>query len=124
MSTPADRTCVSCGRRIEWRRKWERDWEQIRYCSAACRRRGVTQTDTLLEEAILDLLASGARSGTVSPSDAADAVTARNDTGEDLAEPARRAARRLVHSGQVVIVQGSRVVDPSTAKGPFRIRRV
>ncbi|WP_347813675.1 DUF3253 domain-containing protein [Allobranchiibius sp. GilTou38] len=123
MSTPADRTCVSCGRRIEWRRKWERDWEQVRYCSAACRRRGVTQTDTLLEKAILRLLASGSRTATIAPSDAAEAVSARGDVDEDLAEPARRAARRLVESGQVVIVQGSRVVDPSTAKGPFRIRR-
>jgi hypothetical protein len=39
-------------------------------------------------------------------------------------EPARRAARRLVAAGEVEIVQGGRVVDPSTAKGPIRIRRV
>jgi hypothetical protein len=29
-----------------------------------------------------------------------------------------------VVSGDVEIVQGGRVVDPSTAKGPIRIRRV
>ena len=39
-------------------------------------------------------------------------------------EPARRAARRLVASGEVEITQAGRVVDPSTAKGPIRIRRV
>jgi hypothetical protein len=40
-----------------------------------------------------------------------------------LMEPARMAARRLVAQGEVEIVQGGRAVDPSTAKGPIRIRR-
>ena len=37
-------------------------------------------------------------------------------------EPARAAARRLVADGVVDITQGGVVVDPSTAKGPIRIR--
>jgi hypothetical protein len=37
-------------------------------------------------------------------------------------EPARRAARRLVAQGSVEITQHGRVVDPSTARGPIRIR--
>ena len=42
----------------------------------------------------------------------------------ELMEPARSAARRLVAADQVVITQRGVVVDPSTAKGPIRIRRV
>jgi hypothetical protein len=38
-----------------------------------------------------------------------------------VAEPARAAARRLSVEGRVVITQEGRRVDPSTAKGPFRI---
>ena len=38
-------------------------------------------------------------------------------------EPARRAARRLVDRGEVVITQKGKVVDPSTAKGAIRIRK-
>jgi hypothetical protein len=38
-------------------------------------------------------------------------------------EPARRAARRLVAAGTLEITQGGRVVDPSTARGPIRLRR-
>jgi hypothetical protein len=38
-------------------------------------------------------------------------------------EPVRRAARRLVAAGEAEITQGGNVVDPSTAKGPIRIRR-
>ncbi|RLV47557.1 DUF2256 and DUF3253 domain-containing protein [Nocardioides mangrovicus] len=116
------KTCASCGRRIEWRKKWERDWDQVRYCSASCRRRGVTDDDERLERSILDLLSRRARSATICPSDAARDV-GTDDTWRDLMEPARRAARRLVAAGKVEITQGGRVVDPSTAKGPIRIRR-
>jgi hypothetical protein len=29
--------CQCCGRPFTWRKKWARDWEQVRYCSDACR---------------------------------------------------------------------------------------
>ena len=38
-------------------------------------------------------------------------------------ERSREAARRLVADGEIVITQRGRVVDPSTAKGPIRLRR-
>ncbi len=117
-ATPPAKACVACGRRIEWRRKWERDWEQVRYCSTACRG-GPGRVDRELEAAITRLL--GARSGTMCPSEAAREVG--GDDWRPLVEPARRAARRLVAAGEVEIVQGGRVVDPSTARGPVRIRR-
>lgn len=33
----APRTCERCGLPFEWRKKWERDWEQVKYCSDRCR---------------------------------------------------------------------------------------
>ena len=121
---PEPKTCQSCGRTIEWRKKWERDWDQVRYCSTACRKRGVTDEDRRLETTILDLLAQRARTSTICPSDAARAVGGDDEqTWRDLMEPARRAARRLVDRGEVVITQGGKVVDPSRAKGAIRIRR-
>jgi hypothetical protein len=105
---------------MEWRKAWARNWDQVRYCSDACRRHRVTATDTALEQAILDLL--DARAGTICPSEAARAVDAEG--WRDLMEPARQAARRLVARDEVEITQGGHVVDPSTAKGPIRIRRV
>jgi hypothetical protein len=30
--------CVVCQRPFTWRRKWARDWEQVRHCSERCRR--------------------------------------------------------------------------------------
>lgn len=32
--------CAACARPFSWRKKWERDWENVRYCSDACRARG------------------------------------------------------------------------------------
>jgi len=109
-----------CGRRITWRKAWERDWAQARYCSTGCRRRGLRDSDGALETAIRELLA--ARAATICPSEAARRIDPEG--WRELMEPARMAARRLVARGEVQIVQGGRVVDPSTAKGPIRIRRV
>ncbi|MGB3186065.1 MAG: DUF2256 and DUF3253 domain-containing protein [Ornithinimicrobium sp.] len=138
---PEAKVCVACGRRLEWRKKWERDWDQVRYCSSGCRRRGVRDIDRDLEAAILELLAARARGATICPSEAARRVapgpgegratgstsgSAGADSGDawrDLMESARRAARRLVADGRVEITQNGRVVDPSTASGPIRIRR-
>ena len=29
--------CLGCGRPFAWRKKWERVWDQVRYCSEACK---------------------------------------------------------------------------------------
>ena len=34
------KTCVSCGRPFVWRRKWARDWDQVKFCSDRCRATG------------------------------------------------------------------------------------
>ena len=31
--------CAVCGRAMTWRKAWARNWEQVRYCSDACRQR-------------------------------------------------------------------------------------
>jgi hypothetical protein len=113
--------CASCGRRFEWRRRWAAQWEAIRYCSAACRRRRVTATDRALERTILGLLDERASGATLCPSEVARSFAP--DRWRDLMEPARRAARRLVASGRIEILQHGRVVEPSNARGPIRLRR-
>ncbi len=121
MSTVPTKVCAVCGRTISWRKKWERDWESVKYCSAGCRKAGLTLSDKTLERMILDLLAQRAADQTICPSEVARAIG--GDNWRELMEPARSAARRLVSAGQVEITQHGGVVDPSTAKGPIRIRR-
>jgi hypothetical protein len=117
----ADKTCASCGRRIEWRAKWAKNWDAVKYCSDACRSHRVDATDLKLEETIATLLAARAQDATICPSDAARAIG--GEEWRDLMEPSRRAARRMVARGELQITQGGSVVDPSTAKGPIRLRR-
>jgi len=124
-TTPhADKLCKRCGRAFSWRKKWERDWDAIKYCSDACRGEKPAATDTQLEAAILSLLAERGRDKTICPSEAAKLVGGRETRHdwETLMEPARAAARRLVAAGRIVITQKGRVVDPSTAKGPIRLK--
>ena len=115
------KTCVRCGRTMQWRAKWARNWDQVKYCSDACRRARTTAQDEALEAAILALLGKRARDASICPSEAAQAVGGAE--WRTLMETARMAARRLVARGVVEITQGGKVVDPSRAKGPIRIRR-
>lgn len=34
------KVCAHCGLPFTWRRKWARDWEQVKYCSDRCRQAG------------------------------------------------------------------------------------
>jgi hypothetical protein len=103
----AEKTCASCGRLIEWRKKWAKNWAEVRYCSDACRSRRISASDLALEAEILSRLEALPRGRTI-PS-APD-------------EPSRRAARRLTATGRIELLQSGRIVDPSTAKGEFQLR--
>ena len=84
------------------------------YCSTACRRRGITEADRGAEEAIR---------GAVRHSAGATSLSAISWDAQHP-ETLRRAARRLVAAGEIEMIQGGRVVDPSTAVGEVSIRRV
>ena len=105
---------------ITWREKWADCWDEVKYCSAACRGRKLGDVDRALEVAILSLLSQRDFGKTICPSEAARAVD--EDRWRELMEPARMAARRLVNAGKIVITQGGQPVDPSRAKGPIRLR--
>ncbi|PLL13681.1 DUF2256 domain-containing protein [Tabrizicola sp. TH137] len=32
-----EKTCATCGRPFAWRKKWEKVWDEVRYCSDRCR---------------------------------------------------------------------------------------
>jgi hypothetical protein len=91
-------------------------------CSRACSARGLDETDAHLEATIEQLLDAGARGATICPSEACRVVF--GDVDAEHMEQTRRAARRLVVSGRLVITQKGAVVDPSRARGPIRLRRV
>jgi hypothetical protein len=34
------KVCPVCGRPFSWRRKWARDWDNVKFCSDRCRAAG------------------------------------------------------------------------------------
>ncbi len=32
------KTCLVCNRPFTWRKKWETNWDAVKYCSEKCRR--------------------------------------------------------------------------------------
>jgi hypothetical protein len=105
------------------RARWAGVEDEVRWCSDACRRRRVAPVDRALEEAVLALLGERSARATICPSEAARRVAGEDEEAwRPLMEPARRAARRLVARGVVEITQRGSVVDPSSAKGPIRVR--
>jgi hypothetical protein len=115
------RICAVCGRSITWRRKWARDWDKIKYCSDACRKRGLSERDRQIEQIIVDLLEARARDASICPSEAARRLADGGDWRVEM-ESVRMAARRLRRAGVIDITQAGRAVDPDTAKGPIRLR--
>jgi len=81
----AAKTCPACGRSIEWRKKWERSWDSVRFCSDACRRNKPGAQDAALEETILRLLHGRGAGKTICPSEAARMVAGGGALSDDRA---------------------------------------
>ena len=124
MTMRPEKYCAICGRRMVWRRKWRSNWDNVRYCSRACRHRGLNENDRRLEAVIIELLRMRGAGKTICPSEAARIVAGNRspDSWRALMPAARKAARRLVAKGRVDILQKGRPVDASTARGAIRIR--
>jgi len=122
--TREKKDCVVCGRRMVWRKRWRKNWENVRYCSKACRRRGLTESDRNLETAILALLKKQRAGAGIFLDDVVAMVTGADARRQQtpLLPAARNAARRLYNQSAVDILVHGRPADPSTAKGHFRIR--
>jgi len=33
-----EKICATCGKQMHWRKRWEKVWTQVKYCSERCRR--------------------------------------------------------------------------------------
>ena len=44
-----EKVCAACSRPFVWRKKWARDWANVKYCSDACRtgKRGRISSTTM-----------------------------------------------------------------------------
>ena len=109
-----EKTCARCGRGFSWRKKWERDWDEVRYCSAACRRQGIGARDRANEATILQALEAAPPRGI---------PLEQLATSSNQIEPLRQAARRLALEGRLKLTQSGRDIDPRALRGAVMIRR-
>ncbi len=110
--------CEVCGREIEFRKKWAKTFDQIKYCSEKCRR---NKNKTNYEQQILDLLQARGADKTICPS---EVLLEEQKQNKEIMEAVRSSARLLVSQGLIVFTQKGQVVDPSTAKGPIRLKLI
>ena len=115
------KNCSSCGRSFTWRKSFAKNWEDVKYCSNACRKRKLSKIDQQIENSILELLEAETYSNPLSTDQIADFLDFGND--KNLLESIKRAARRLEMKSFVIITQDGKRVDSSTAKGHFQIRK-
>lgn len=117
---PDPKNCTVCGREITWRKKWERCWDDVKYCSDKCRGSKGTLNKGY-EERILEILQGRDAGKTMCPS---EVLPQEQKQDKAIMEEVRQAARRLVHRGLIEITQKGQVVDPSAFRGPIRLRLV
>lgn len=108
--------CASCGRTIVYRKKWERNWPSIKYCSDECRR---NKNRYDFREKILTLLLERGPLKTICPS---EVLPPEQKQDKVMMEHVRRSARLLASEGKIQITQSGRPVDPTDFRGPIRLK--
>lgn len=117
-----EKVCSACGRSFEFRKKWEKNWDEVKFCSDRCRsaNKGSGKKETQeIQLRILDLLKIRPQDKTICPS---EVLTAEEKQNKEKMEKVRQAARLMAHDGQIEITQGGKAVDPDDFRGPIRLR--
>lgn len=117
-----EKVCVQCGRSFEWRKKWEKNWNEIKYCSDRCRGQFKSQGKTesiMFQKLIVDLLKLRSAGKTICPS---EILSSEQKQDSQRMEQVRQAARLLAHEGVIEITQSGKPVDPDSFRGPIRLR--
>ncbi len=111
-----DKICQSCGRRMSYRKKWEKNWAEIKYCSDECRRYKFRFD---FRQEILTLLELRGPAKTICPS---EILSENQKQDKIMMEHVRRSARLLAHEGKIEITQKGQTIDPLNFKGPIRLK--
>lgn len=114
-----EKRCVACGRWFSWRKKWASCWEQVTYCSKACRGTRISGEERMLTSVLFSLLEERAAPKTFCPSEVARRASPEN--WRDHMPAMRELSGRLASFGGVAVTQGGKSIDPRSVNGPFRV---
>ena len=110
--------CASCARPFERQKKFEKNWDEIKYCSSKCRREKLEKKQSDLEKLITQKLEMVTN---ICPSQ-----IAREEFGDkwkEQMEPIRCACRRLHLAEEILITQNKKAVTTLNFRGPIRIQK-
>ncbi|MBC8128893.1 MAG: DUF2256 domain-containing protein [Rhizobiaceae bacterium] len=51
-----EKPCVHCGRPMVWRKKWEKTWQDVKYCSDRCRAEAKSRASAKPKKHVTDLV--------------------------------------------------------------------
>lgn len=115
------KVCLHCGRSFSWRKKWEGNWPEVKYCSERCRRTARNKIHRDYEAAILTLLEERGPGKSICPSEAARLVHPEEKGWREAMDDVRNAARRLARAGQICITRKGQPIDPDEMRGVVRL---
>lgn len=114
------KNCLCCGLPFERRKKWQSSWDEVKYCSDRCRKVIKSSRRATLEKIFEEKLTHSRRGTTFCPS--VIAISYSTENWKPFMEEVRQIARCAVHAGKAEILQKGKVVDPTSFRGPIRVR--
>ena len=111
--------CNSCGRPFDKQKRFEKNWDEIKYCSAKCRKEKLEKNQTELEVFIIEKLSLVSN---ICPSQIATEFFGK-DRMKQMMEPVRCACRRLHLADKIKITQGNKPIKTLNFRGPIRITK-
>ena len=110
--------CASCGRPFERQKRFEKNWDEVKYCSSKCRREKLERKQNELEEAIINKLNNVTN---ICPSQLAK--ERYPESWKEQMEAIRCACRRLHLNEKIIITQNKKIITTLNFKGPIRIQK-
>ena len=111
--------CSSCGRPFEKQKRFEKNWCEIKYCSAKCRKERLETKQVKLEEFILEKLTSVTN---ICPSQISSEFYGKEKM-KQMMEPIRCACRRLHLNKKLKITQKKKPISSLNFRGPIRLEK-
>jgi len=118
------KVCLHCGRSFSWRKKWEQCWDEVKFCSAGCRKAAVSKLAVQAEQVILELLHADTQSTPLNPDTVAHHLEPDQTSRrwQQVVREVMHAARRLSRQNQIQITRKGKPVAPDEVRGVVRLR--
>jgi len=114
------KVCLCCGLPFEKRKKWNSNWDEVKYCSEKCRKQVNSKRRKDLENIFNGEIAKLKPKSSFCLSVVAQKY--REENWKMLMEELRQIARLATHNGKTEILQNDKPVAPHKFKGPIRVR--